>query len=154
MYKTLCVAVLLFGTFVLTSGSKPADASPTRPSLPVIVATGKLVDQTAPIPTTTIFTSPQDGLVRVSFYATLTKADPNSHSYWSYNLTWTDDAGPQFEGPLLTSCGYTGQFNCTGIPNPLTIEAKTGTAVTYNMTQTGPPDSSSYSLYYTVERLQ
>jgi len=35
-----------------------------------------------------------------------------------------------------------------------TLEAKAGTPVTYDVTLSGPPDNSIYSLYYTLERLE
>jgi hypothetical protein len=73
MHKTLCVAVLLLPTFALAQGGK--SATPPFPS-PLIVAKGKLVNQTAPIPTTTIFTPIQTGLYRLSVYATVTKTEP------------------------------------------------------------------------------
>src|SRR5882757_9204647 len=89
MYKTLCLAVLLLPGFALAQAPKPA----TTPfSSPLIVAKGKLRNQSAPIPTTTIFTPTQDGLYRLSVYATVTKTDQSSQSYWFFNLGWTDDA--------------------------------------------------------------
>jgi hypothetical protein len=36
----------------------------------------------------------------------------------------------------------------------LTLEAKSGTAISYSVIQTGAPDGSAYSLYYTLERLE
>src|SRR5467141_1122032 len=90
MYKALCVAALLWAMFALTT---PTLAS-GLPS-PVIVAKGKWTRQTAPIPTTTLFTPTQDGLYRLSIYATLTTADSSSQTYWYVNVFWTDDEGPQ-----------------------------------------------------------
>src|SRR5258706_4889680 len=68
MFKTLCVAVLLLSTFALTQ----ARNSTVGPVSPPIVARGKLLNQTAPIPTTTIFTPTQTGLYRLSVYGTVT----------------------------------------------------------------------------------
>jgi hypothetical protein len=56
MYKALCVAALLVGLLALTGRS--SSAAPAPFTSPVIVAKGKLVNQTAPISTTTIFTPP------------------------------------------------------------------------------------------------
>src|SRR5437588_11107787 len=89
MYKTLCAAVLLLPTFAVAQTRNPA----VSPVSPPIVARGKLVNQTAPIPTTTIFTPAQDGLYRLSAYATIIKADPSSSSNWAYTPSWTDDSG-------------------------------------------------------------
>ena len=159
MYKTLTVAALLLAAFAFTSGSRSADASPTTAIGPAIVAKGKLVNQTAPIPTTTIFTPTQTGLYRLSIYATLTKTDPNSSSYWLVNASYTDDAGPYTLNSLL----YTGSDNEIGplwlfgsspVGAVIPFEAKAGTPVTYSVTQNGNPDNSAYSLYYVLERLE
>ena len=154
MYKTLCVAVLLLSTFALAQTRQPATPFPS----PLIVAKGKLVNQTAPIPTTTIFTPKETGLYRLTVYATVTKADPNSQSSWSYLPGWTDDAGEAFGSNLLLQGGNTpGSFLFEGfwqLGAGLPLEAKAGTAITYAMTQSGPPDNSAYSLYYTLERLE
>ncbi len=155
MYKTLCVAVLLLPTFALTQARNPAAA----PVSPPIVAKGKLVNQTAPIPQTTIFTPIQSGLYRLSVYGTVTTGTCGG-SYWNVNPEWTDDSGLQSNtnqiiqsnGSCLGSfiLGYAGY--ATGAT--VTFEAKGGTAVTYSVTQQGPPDGSAYSLYYTLERLE
>ena len=158
MYKALCVTVLLLPTFALTQARKPA--TPPFPS-PLIVAKGKLPNQTAPIPTTTIFTPTQTGLYRLTVYATISKADPSSQSSWCYSLSWRDDAGPQFweASQLLCQGGnspypfiYESQTSLGGTTLP--FEAKAGTPITHNMTQLGSLDSSAYSLYYTLERME
>lgn len=157
MYKTLCVAVLLLPTFALTQARNSA----ATPVSPPIVARGKLVNQTAPIPTTTIFTSAQDGLYRLSAYATIIKADPSSSSSWDYLPSWTDDSGLlNTANPLLFSSPsnqYLGPFAWSDVGifgGTLILEAKAGTPITYSVTQSGPPDNSAYSLYYTLERLE
>jgi hypothetical protein len=146
MYKALCIAVLLLPTFVLAQS-------------PQIVAKAKLSHQTAAIPTTTIYTPAQTGLYRLSVYATLTKTDPNSASYWLVNVSYTDDAGPYTLNQLL----FTGSDNEIGViylygsfpvGAVVPFEVKAGTPVTYSVTQNGPPDNSAYSLYYTLERLE
>ena len=159
MFKALCVAVLLVPIFAIAQTTK---ASTTPPfASPVIVAKGKFVNQTAPIPTTTIFTPPQTGLYRLSVYATLTKSDPASLSSWSYGVNWTDDTGAQqYGGGVQFAAGNspTGQFTFenffdNGGPT-VVFEAKAQTPITSTMTQIGPPDNSAYSLYYTLERLE
>lgn len=97
MYKTFALAVLLLSTSAFAQNAKPAP-QPIPLTSPQIVAKGKLPNQTAPIPTTTIFTPTQTGLYRLSIYATLTKTDPNSQSVWQINTQWTDDAGAQQGG--------------------------------------------------------
>ncbi len=159
MYKALCVVALLLAIFALTSGSKPADASATGLPSPVIVARGKVLNQTLPIPTTTIFTPEQTGLYRLSVYATLTAGAENTNSYWSYNPVWTDDSGvlSNAGGILFSNDGSKGSFdwsNVNTIGSTIVLEAMAETAITYSVSQYGPPDGSVYSLYYTLERLE
>src|SRR5712691_4979537 len=152
MYKTIGIAVVLLAAFAFTSGSRSADASPTTPIGPAIVAHGKLPNQTAPIPTTTIFTPTQTGLYRLSVYATLLSVNPSVAPSWTLSLSWTDDAGPQSIFSLLAP----GSFNVTGqfllLPavatnpwgGPATVfEAKVGQAITYSVIQNCPPDNSA-----------
>jgi hypothetical protein len=125
------------------------------------VAKGKLLNQTAPIATTTIFTPVQTGLYRLSVYATLPVNNEFSTSSWNYNIGWTDDTGPQaVQGFLFQQGNVLGQFyNFNFGPNvlggtTLPFEAKTGTPITHSMTQLGSPDGSAFSLYYVLERLE
>ena len=159
MYKTLALAVLLLPTLTLAQEAKPAPA-PIPLTQPQIVAKGKLPNQTAPIPTTTIFTPTQTGLYRMSVYATIVKADPDSGSSWGYGYYWTDDAGTETTGGILAGYGsslgqfyYENFFSNVGGPSSV-FEAKAGTPITYNVYQQGPSDNSVYSLYYTLERLE
>jgi hypothetical protein len=90
---------------------------------------------------------------------TVTKTDPSSQSYWNFNMGWTDDAKVVAVNNILYTTGnVSGPFS---YPNLGTIggtsapfEAKAGTPVTYSVTQDNGPDSSAYSLYYTLERLE
>jgi hypothetical protein len=163
MYKILCVAVLLLPTFAVTQESKPHSASAGTFSSPQIVAKAKLPHQTAAIATTTIFTPVQDGLYRLSVYATLLNTGTTGLN-WNFNLGWTDDAGAESINALLNGYdqipGQFGQFygfsgNPEQIGGPvIAFEAKAGQPITYSVTQSGDPDGTSYSLYYTLERLE
>jgi hypothetical protein len=159
VYKTIGIAVVLLAAFAFTSGSRSADASPTTPIGPAIVAHGKLLNQTTTLPSTTIFTPTHDGLYRLSVYATVSKADPSSQSIWNYNIAWTDDAGAESEGSIVWQSGaFQGQFQYEGLFQQggavIPVQAKAGTPITYSVIQGGSPDNSTYSLYYTLERLE
>src|ERR1700674_1202503 len=104
MYKTLCVAVLLLPTFALAQSGKPA----TPFTSPLIVAKAKLVNQTAAIPTTTIFTPTHSGLYRLSLYMTVSKIDPQSSTSRGFALAWTDDGGAETSPVLMTLIDKTG----------------------------------------------
>src|ERR1700685_551388 len=139
MYKNLCVAVLLLPMFALAQDATTASA-PGRPfSSPLIVAKGKLINQTAPIPTTTIFTPAHDVFYRLSFYATVIAPTQNPcTSTWSYTPGWTDDSGVVNSAPgtLTSGCDYLGPFSSPYVGNfgaVTTVEAKGGTAITYSV---------------------
>jgi hypothetical protein len=158
MYKALCVALFLLPTFALSQEGRPASGPASMITSPVIVAKGKAPHQTAAIPTTTLLTPAQDGLYRISAYATLTKVGIANSGSWTFSLWWTDDAGPQTEEFVLD-----GSFNLRGpFLNDYNFyggavrvfEAKAGSPITYNLAEDGVSDGSEYSLYYTLERLE
>jgi hypothetical protein len=169
MYKSICVVAILLAAFASMSGSRSADASPTTPSSPVIVAKGKLVNQTAPIPTTTIFTPTQSGLYRLSVYMVTTVTDHLSLSLWDYQLNWSDAAGAEqcggqgtliFTPYVLTLPGGTypnvaWASNSASMPGQVVaFQAVAGFPITYSVMQSGGSDNSAYALYYTLERLE
>lgn len=149
MYKSLCAAVMLLPTLILAQGGKSA-TSPF-PS-PLIVAKTKLPNQTAPIPTTTIFTPSQDGLYRMSVYMTQVVAVPTSGSTWTFNLGWSDDAGDEATNQILLGVNQTP----TGAAGWVTLllQAKAGKPITYSTTLSNGTDGGTYSLYSTLERLE
>jgi hypothetical protein len=163
MYKTLCIAVLLLPRFALAQDPRSA-ATPFSP--PLIVARGKLINQTITIPSTTIFSPTQTGLYRLSVYATLTTVGTVG-AHWSVNVFWIDDSSvPQSALSVLygqDSIG--GQFTQLGNVGLLAqglfmggsttiIGDKAGQPISYSVTQDGGLDGTSYSLYYTLERLE
>jgi hypothetical protein len=166
MYKTLCVAILLLGTFALV-GRRSAASSPVPFTSPQIVASGKLLNQSGAI-STNIFTPGESGFYRLSAYATITKADPESSYGWTYGFSWTDATGQlqdagivlesndsqlgQFYDGAVAQAGGGDTFYSGGISR--TFQANKGMPITQFMTLGGPADSSKYSLFYTLERLQ
>jgi hypothetical protein len=125
-----------------------------------IAREGRLTNQTAPIPTTTIFTPTQTGLYRLSVYATLTKNDIGSSSNWYVGATYTDDSEQQqvlqmqyFYNDSLGMGSIQQALSQLGGPT-MTFEAKAGTPIAYNVALLGSPDNSAYSLYYALERLE
>jgi hypothetical protein len=158
MYKSICTVAVLLVAFAFLSGSRSADASPATPLGPVIVAKGEAPNQTAPIPTTTLFTPTQDGLYRVSAYATMTKPGPENSGSWSFNVAWTDDAGRQQEqfaldGSFNVQGPFLNDYNFYGGAVRI-FEAKAGTPITFNLREGGVSAGAEYSLYYTLERLE
>jgi hypothetical protein len=152
----LCLAILSAPIFAQAQHAKTS--APNDPSSsPLIVAKGKLVNQTAPIPITTIFTPSQTGLYRLSLYMTTTKRAPLQA--WNFNLFWTDDAGAETDYVLIAQGGSppyaygTNPYYGTWPGQVITFEAVAGTPVNYSVIQTGPGDSA-YSEYYVVEQLE
>ena len=158
MYKTLCAVALLLGTLAL-SGSQSAAIPAASPSSPPIIARVKLTNQTAAIPTTTIFTPAQTGLYRASLYMTQTTAVPTSNGVWFFEIVWTDDAGTESAAPISVNVNQVppnawGNYGYTNGGTLLVFEAKAGQPVTYTVPFGGTGDGGAYSLYFTVERLE
>jgi len=151
MYKTLCAAVLLVGTFALT-GRNSAATQATSFASPQIVAKGRLLNERGAIPTTTIFTPPQTGLYRFSAYSTGPLS--SASGYWNINLYWTDDFGPEWTTELLQNAN--GGFGSVGWPSGTVgmFEVIAGQPVSYSITLATGDGGGSYSLYYTIERLE
>jgi hypothetical protein len=160
MYKSLCLAVLLVGMFALADHNSAA-APATSYTSPQIVARGKLLNLTASIPTTTLFTPRSTGLYRLSVYTTLATSDTSSGQYWSYVLGWTDDGGVETANQTLflntnqVPPYAWGSPGSTGLaPGSVsTFEAVAGSPVTYSFIFSGP-DNSVTSLYWVLERLE
>jgi hypothetical protein len=147
MKNKLTLAFVLFASALSLAATFPAAT---------IVATGKIKNQGQIIQPLAIYTPQVDGQYRLSLYATLTQVDPLSNSYWNVSASWTDDAGPEGTGPFLVGhTQFLTQFffqgkNGFGAP-VVTFESKGGSPINIAVTQTGPQDSSEYSLYYVLE---
>jgi hypothetical protein len=149
MHKTLCIAVLL-STLALTSGGKPADASPTTPPSPVIVARVGLLNQTAAIPQTTVFTPTQSGVYRVSPYLALT-TKPND-GFWYFDVYWTDEGGTRSASQMLSLSGDYGRDPNGSVVGSFTFRAIAGQPVSYGVS-TCCSAGGTYELFFVVERL-
>jgi hypothetical protein len=77
---------------VVKAGTASTSAYVAITAAPTIVAKLALLDQTAAIPLTTLFTPTRTGLYRISAYGAMTVVSPNSAS-WAVYLGWTDDSG-------------------------------------------------------------
>jgi hypothetical protein len=159
MRKILCASVLLAASLVAAQTNK--SPAPNTPVSAIVVAKKKLLNQTATIPTTTIYTPTQTGLYRLSVYATVVASNGGA---LYFSLGWTDDSGPQALNSFFQGNGFSlGQFDqplgSGGWPGyalggpVLTFEAVAGQPIAYNISgwlATG----TAYSLYYTLERVQ
>jgi hypothetical protein len=158
MYKTVCVVAILLSALVLTSGGSDNGSSLPLTS-PRIVARGKLLNQTTFVPLTTLFSVPASGLYRLSVYGATTTTDPSSQSSYNYFLYWTDLSGSSNADLDViagddNTLGVWNQVCCSYPTGTQVFQAEEGTAVTYQVTQSGPPDAAVYALYWTVERLE
>lgn len=142
---------LLLGIATLASGQCTRNSA-----LPCVVAKARLINQKAPIPTATVFTPERDGLFRISPYMTITTADQTSQSSWFLGMNWTDDAGVESATLLTAQDRFLGPatYFSTGTLGDWVFEAKRGTPISVNITQSPAPDNSAYSLYYVVEVLE
>jgi hypothetical protein len=150
--KTILFATLLVSAFIL-AGRQLAASLPPAVAAPQVVARTKLASQNAPIGSTTVFTAPEDGLYRLSAYPSITTPDAASRSQWDFNIFWTDLGAAESFAPFsYGNDNKAGTFENT--PNPIDLQLKAGTTLSYSVTQNGAADSSVYSLYFVVERLE
>ena len=150
MNKALAVAVLLLAALAL------AFAASNTPLVnfagPRVIARVNLTNQTAKIPTTTIFTPPQSGLYRASAYMMMTT--PVSGGDWVVLLSWNDEVGAEntFLAQLDTGAVPPQDYaEPLGTPDcTVVFRALAGIPVTYQVY--GTP-AGTYSLFIVVERL-
>jgi hypothetical protein len=127
---------------------------------PRVVAQVSLADQTASIPSKTLFTPQKDGLFRLSVYLIVTGGDLSSNPYVVMNVSYTDDTGLDFQ---QYSFGGTGRVagGC-GVINPpfgppcvwtTLVSAKAGTPIKWQ-TILNPTGSATYEVFATLEKLQ
>ena len=155
LYQTLCGAVLLVTALAFMSGSKSVGSAPVVLTSPVIVARGNLVNQTAEIPQTTIYTPSATGLYRLSAYTVETVPVDIQNAYWSFNLFWTDDGGAQANYSNVYQPVLGGFGTATWTPGSVSVfRANAGQAVSYSVTLAGGTSGGTYSLYYTLEKIQ
>jgi hypothetical protein len=83
---------LLIDFLVVTADKASASAYVAIPSAPAVVATIALYNQTANIPTTTLFTPATNGLYRFTAYMAETVAG-GTGGIWSLEVYWNDFAG-------------------------------------------------------------
>jgi hypothetical protein len=128
------VAVLLFLLCWNAFGQTSANTS-----YPVTVARVSLTNQTATIPPTTIVTSRQARLYRVSYYIDC----GGQNLDWMILLHWLDVNGDE----VFSSAP------CNSPTNPsfgvVTVRSKAGTPLSYETTGV----AGHYDLFFTVERL-
>src|SRR5580700_162222 len=125
MYKTLCAVILLLPIFAIAQDSNPASA-PSAFTSPLIVAKARLLNRTAPIPTTTIWTPTQSGLYRLSVYGSVTQLNTISTVFWDFQPSWTDDSGTP---NLLTGFYFTENGDSTVQPFFWTADGFSGASV-------------------------
>lgn len=122
------------------------------PPNPQIVARVNLTGQTNPIPTTTIFTPPVDGLFRISGVMVTTVANGDSSGTWGLGVNWSPDPGPQ---TLCCVIGTNTRFvGGGGSVETITIRSDAGIPVTYFVQSTGNTQGTTYEVFFTVERLE
>ncbi len=138
----------------LRDGPAPA---PTGVQVPVIVAQGSLVNQTASIPMTTILTPATSGLFRISVYGIPTATDGSYSTTFPMDLYYSDDSGPYDKIftflAVHTGCNLSPAAGNTSINCNYTsvFRAVAGVPIQYDVQVSG---QVTYDLFFTVERLQ
>jgi len=149
MNKALAVAVLLVGAFVFGfATNNTADREPH------VVAKVDFTNQTAGIPTTTIFTPTHTGLYRVSNAMTMSSPVPNSNGGWNLIFNWTDEGGTEtaFLAQLSNAATPNQDYPTPGLgENPLIFKALAGTPVSYQVFSDF--GAGTYAISFVVERI-
>lgn len=129
-------------------GLSAVASAQTCSSFPCIVATVTLMDQSAAIPNTPIFTPSANGIFRITAYLSTT-ASTNKGARWSILTGWTDENGFRY--------GYGDAFSGGSDANTATSVARdlAGQPLLYStrLYQTGGTPMT-YNLFITVEQLQ
>jgi hypothetical protein len=159
MYRNLSIVLLLvlLGVVVTRSNGLP----PSESAAPSIVAKVVVENQTAAIPTTTVYTPRVGGLFRISTYMTVPVAVNSTNAgNWYMNVGWTDEAGvEQIDGFMLTFAGSTppeayGETTSSTAPGSvILVQSASGQPITYSVSGDSNADNGTYSLFFTVERL-
>jgi hypothetical protein len=154
MNKALAVAVLLIGAFVLGFATNNTGVSDDHFREPHVIAKVDLTNQTAGIPTTTIFTPTHTGLYRLSNAMTMSTPVPNSNGQWTLFLNWTDEGGMEtaFLAQLSDSATPPQDYPTPGLgENPIIFKALAGTPVSYQVFSDF--GAGTYAISFVVERI-
>lgn len=154
--RYVAAAVCLIAAVAVAAARGQWDAH--RPHRQVIVANRALTAQTAPIPTTTLYTPKRDGIFRVTIYFETTTLGDSGVMCGS--IGFEDDAA-------VTS--KLAEFDCIDLVYPnnegrlttasqsIVIRDKAGTPITFQTFVGGPSVVSGdpvYAIFFTVEQLQ
>ena len=121
------------------------------PYAPQVVARVTKKNQSAAIPNTTIFTTGNDGLFRISAYMVATTASQGEQL--NLGVTYTDDAGPagqSFDEALNGPGCSEAQGGCSWVS---TMRVVAGSPISYS-TAVCIGCQVTYDLFFTIERLQ
>ena len=137
---------LLLGTFLIALsargfGQEAKNQNSPCASLPCIVASVSLINQTESVYQAPIYTPPTTGLFRISYYEI---NGQHGFGVWTLTWNWTDDLKDQAFGPFELQPGE--YFN-DGVPG---MRVLGGHPITYTVTGSG----GSYDVFAIVEQLQ
>ena len=153
MNRTLAVSLLLLAALAIGFATNNSTSAPPGSFFgPRVVAKVSLTNQTAAIPTTTIFTPAQTGLYRVSVVTVMTTPGTDGN-LWNVMFNWTDDAGAEqtWLAQLFDYSTPPNDYPVNGYTqNPWTFRANAGTPVQYWVYGAA---SGTYDLFLVVERL-
>ena len=127
------------------------------------VAQGDFTAQSAALSTTTIFTTVQPGVYRLSWTAKKTTADGATSTLGALTVvhTHTDNTSMSISAPFFISAGTLATSNatdsatvtgaCFGVP--ITMNCKAGTIITLAMAYaSGTPGNMIYDLHWKLEK--
>jgi len=140
MKRCLVLGTLLIALCASGFGQEARNENSPCASLPCIVASISLPNQTESVYQVPIYTPTTTGFFRISYY----EEDPSGVGFWTFTWNWTDDSKYQAFGPFTIQPGE--YFN-DGVPG---MRVLAGHPITYTVTGHG----GSYNLFAIVEQLQ
>jgi hypothetical protein len=150
--KRYLLLTILFGVsvsgFAQNGKAKRSDGTECA-TLPCVIATVSLTDQSQAIPVTTIFTPTTDGAFRITVYIS-TSPGTNKRATWTIYLGWTDLHGAK-ETPFI-SAGQNGDSS-----GNIMVQAVGGQPLLYQvkpMGGGGGVGGMTYDILVAVEQIQ
>jgi hypothetical protein len=129
-----------------------AFAQNTTPQWKVVKAI-QVVQGTAQVPITNLFTPTASGPYRFTGYIACNSTTTDLNASWDLNLYWNDSTGTsQFS---FAFCDFI-QGEQSGTVGPLPFTPQPGVPVQFQIQQNGspPPLGSTYTFWFTIEHLE
>lgn len=139
----LCFLLLVLGSRI-GYGQEPTKSNATFPR---VVATFKLLNQTAPISQTTIYTPKKWGTFRISLIMVLTVKN-GRNAEWSGTVRFKNRGGDFAEPSVGVTTTNPGMESASDV-----VRAKGGAPITFEVIAIGDTSNTKYNVFVVLEKL-